>query len=217
MKLTTRRPQQQRRIPPEDKRTLKANVHRKTGLRLQLDDRLAHEELVELLKFDRAETLTTKQQAKREQLIEKAADVPGWFKKQRLTAATEKSLVEAARKPKPHAKMVEAGTIQIPAAVFAGLQGRQLPAVHFLLVTVVLACLQNRAVLHDRMELRGNTIVLSALEGLLGPLDPDGDVHRTAQALRELDDAGVLTVTRQGTVTISVGPVLAAAMEAATA
>jgi len=133
---------------------------------------------------------------------------PSYFDGERERAAAAAADAARARKPSKHPLRVEAGTIQIPAAVLRGVQDGGLPALHLLLIVVVVSAIQNRAPLHSRMRIEGDAVVVPSAEGLLATLDPDGNIRGVASALRDLADAGVLIVERHGDVRISLGDIL---------
>jgi hypothetical protein len=212
VKLIERKQRTWSRLTPEDVREVKSAVHRLTRLRLDLNG-LSPEQRQELHKLTRILTseggsLDAKQRSRWEKLVELGASAPDHFNKERraakLIAAMEKELMT----PKAPAKLLAPGTVQLPPFMFEALQEKRMDLIHFMVLSVVISALQNRAPLHERMEVRGDAVVVDSVEMLLAPWDPDGDVRAVGTRVRELEDAKWLTVSRQGVVYFRLGPVL---------
>jgi hypothetical protein len=148
-----------------------------------------------------------------ETLVAKAAGRPSdFFDRAREQAAADAAKAERKRRPSKHPRLVEAGTTQIPAAVFRGMQDGELDATHLLVLTLVLAMIENGAGLHRFAQVDGDAVVVPTAEHLVAPIDPEGDISGVSRALRELGDADVLAVERHGELRISLGGVLADAL-----
>jgi hypothetical protein len=215
-----------RRPRSEDVAYVKHSVARATGLKIDLN-RLDADEVYELRGLVDAIRASADEGTERsnpsalddldklkswEALAAKAAGKPSeFFDKQREHEASAAAEAAQARKPSPHPKLMEAGAIELPAGVFLGVQDGELPALHLLLIVIVMSAIQNKAPLHPHMRIDGDTVVVPSPEHLVAPLDLDGNINGVASALRDLGDAGVLVVERHGEVRISLGDVLRAA------
>ena len=209
MKLPTRtKPQQRRRhFPIEDARAIKASVYKQTGLRLDLD-RLGDDELGELRRLESAERKADTVQ-RWERLVEKAADHPGFFAADRADKKAEEAARAARMKPRATKLLTTPGTVQIPAVVFTALQNKEMSAVHFLLIMLVVASVQNGAGVHPFMQVVDGAVVVDSPERLISPIDLDGDVSHIAQAVKEMRQNGQwLVVEQAGTTTFRLGPLL---------
>jgi hypothetical protein len=221
MKNRFRRPQQ------DELRYQKADIFKVTGLRADFD-RLTDEEAVKLraLVIDARQAATAEgiegcdpskldRQSRKafERLVEKAADAPGWFAGQREQAKREREQQQKARKPSRQQRWEQPGTIVIPATILSGLQQGGVGAVHLLVLTVVLAAVENKCALNRFMRYDADgSIVVDVVENLIRPLDPEGDVSHVGLAVQELADAGLLIVERQGFVRVRLGSLLADAL-----
>lgn len=134
-----------------------------------------------------------------ERLVAKSAGKPrDYFDRERERAAAAAAAANAAKQAKRHKTAWEPGATVVPAAVIRGVQDGDLPALHLLILTVVLAAIENMAGLHNYMRVEDDAVVVPGPEYLLSPLDEDGDIRHVAQGLKELAAAGVLTMERVG-------------------
>ncbi len=222
------KPRRQNRPRAEDTAFIRHSVTKACGLRPDLD-RLDDDELAELRalvteirasgtaesveRSDPASLNDVDKLRSWEALVCKASAKPSdYFDRERERAAAEAAAEKRARTPSQHPLLVEAGTIQIPASVFRGVQEGELPALHFLLITIVMSAIQNKAPLHRFMRVENGVVVVPSAEGLLATLDPDGNIRGVSAALRDLEDAGILVVVKAGEVRISLGDILKASL-----
>jgi len=214
--------------PPMDElRGVRADIFRASGLRADFNA-LTAEEAVELRALtiearnatraggidacDPAR-LTVKDRGRWEKLVEQSAGEPGWLAKQRAQEKTERDQAAKAKKPARQQRWEQPGVIVLPASILAGLQQRGIGAVHLLVLTVVLAAIENKCALHDYMRVDDDgSIVVDAVENLVRPFDPHGDVSHVGQAVQELADTGVLIIEKQGFVRVRLGALLTAAL-----
>jgi len=218
-KTRTWRPQ------PEDVRVMRASIARASGLKIDVD-RLDDNEVAELSSLVKAIRRTAPEGVERsdpaalgdlaklrrwQALVTTVAGVePNSSAAPREQAAA--AAAEAARKRKPSAHPAIAGAIQVPPVVFATLQANMMNATHFLITMLLLGSLQNKAPLHQRMQVEGDTVIVDQLELIVAAVDPDGDVSNVGRAFRELVEGGWFTRSPGTPVRIQVGPVLADAL-----
>jgi hypothetical protein len=214
------------RLRNEDVAFVRHSVTRACGLRPDLA-RLEDVELSELralvleirsgadqgVERSSPEYLDAKAQRRWEQLVEKAAEKPGWFSAQRARAKRDHEQQQKKMTPSRQPRWEQPGVIAFPPLILQAMQEGNLGAVHLLVLMVVLAAIENKCDVHAYMRYdEDGSVVVNAVENLVRPLDLEGDVSHVGLAVQELAESGLLVVERQGFVRIRLGSLLTDAL-----
>jgi hypothetical protein len=156
--------------------------------------------------------LTVQDRGRWEKLVERAAADTGWFARTRAQAKKEQEDAAKARKPSKQPRWEEPGVTVIPAPITLGLQAGNLNALHWLILSLVLAGIENQCSIHAYAGYEDGAVLVNQTVDIVRGIDPDGDISHVSTAIQELVAADLLLVERGDLTRIRLGALLSDAL-----